>query len=160
MSRARVLADLAQRGPEGLPEAARAVGREVRDHAGAGPADLLEGQDHPQLAHATAVAVVDHGHGPRRRRALVVVGRVVVERIENGSPHATNPTLRSPFRVAPLRCAPARCFVSLRYAPLTISGRSAPLRSCTLLPVTSLRSAHGTTRRQGGTDLRRGARTG
>jgi hypothetical protein len=68
----------------------------MRDDTGARSTDLFEGEHHAQLAHATAVAVVDHGDRPRRRRPLVVVGGVVVERIENGSPPARHLTIRSP----------------------------------------------------------------
>src|SRR4051794_5459977 len=126
-SRPGVLADLSQGGAQRLAEAARTVGCEMRDHARAGPPDLLQRQHHPQLAHAAAVAVVDHGHGPGGGRPLVVVGGMVVERIGNRPSHPRNPTLRSPSRVASLRSA--RLLGSLRYAPLAFSGRFATLRS-------------------------------
>ena len=62
-------------------------GAQVRDEAEPGLAGLLEREHHTELAVAARVAVVAEGDGPRHGRSFVVVGRVVVERVVDGSSH-------------------------------------------------------------------------
>src|SRR5437773_11161782 len=75
-SSAVVLAQLAEGVGQRGPEPAGVVRTEVRDHAGPGPTDLLEGQYDSHIA--ARVAVVGRHHRPTGGRSLVVIGGMVV----------------------------------------------------------------------------------
>jgi hypothetical protein len=66
----------------------------VRDDAEPGASRFLEGEHDAELALAARVAVVGERDGPRDWRAFVVVGRMVVKGIVDGSAHARHPTRR------------------------------------------------------------------
>src|SRR5207248_4929985 len=82
--------DLTEGGGNGGRQPPRRRRRQVGDHARSGPAFLLEGELHPQVA--AALAVVDHRDRPCGAGPLLVVLGMVIEREIDGLLHDPLPS--------------------------------------------------------------------
>jgi len=80
-------ADLSERGGNGSAEAPCGRRRKMGDESQSGPTGLLDREDDPRLTHPAVIAIVGQRDSPVHRRAVVVAGRMVVERVVDGTAH-------------------------------------------------------------------------